>query len=322
MPPSVATAEVTAQFFGVPGVIQTASGKAKLKRLLAHFRSVSIVEAGGLDIEDPNEPLSVFFRKKSFNWQEEVGERERLFGKACGQFFESAGFDGSEALREDEDKEITGQSVEVGTSLFETDASYLQFLDTFIMITVSKAAFSHHSKGSPPVPLLCPYMKHLLHADTKLLTALQTRAHSKTPSNLTKGTSNLFRSHSFADVRTSRPRPGSSPKNASSRTDTGGVDIKKSNSVNDVSRMGIMPGVQNLGSSMMNLLPVLSWLSRWSVEGSSLPSSNFTSVSLSVADRQPTMRVRVSLPLLVNGLWLLQNVYWPWVSNKEVLVRH
>lgn len=315
LPPSAATAELTAQFFNDPDVVQTTSGRAKFKRLMAQFRGVSLREDGGLNEGETDEPLSVYYRKKCMDWEEELMERETLFGRVCDQFLEVD--DASEnATADDDDAARRGdQAVAVGTALFETQPSYFQFLDTFFMITVSKTVLTQHSKAPYPVPLLSSYSKHLLASDTKSLAVLQQKAHSDTPAKPIKGPSSLYRSQSFTDVRSSRSKPELPPSSLGS-----GVEIRRSSSLNDVTGLDSLPGIRTLGSLILEFLPSLTWLSRWSLEGSFLPSSNFD-VSISGANASnPVMRVHVPLPLLVNGLWLLQNVYWPWVSGTEVLV--
>lgn len=273
-------------------------------------------EDGGVNEEQPDEPLSVYYRKKCMDWEEELMEREKLFGKVCDQFFEVD--DASENATADEGGFVAGhgdQAGAVGTALFETQSSYFQFLDTFFMITVSKTVLTHHSKAPYPVPLLSSYSKHLLASDTKSLAVLQQKAHSDTPVKPIKGPSSLFRSQSFTDVRSSRSKPEPSPSSLGS-----GAEIKRSSSLNDVAGLDSLPGIRTLGSLMLELLPSLTWLSRWSLEGSSLPSSNFDLSIPGANESHPVMRVHVPLPLLVNGLWLLRNVYWPWVSDTEVVV--
>lgn len=283
---------------------------------MAQFRGVSAQDDGGSDDERPDEPLSVYYRKKCMDWEEELMEREKLFGKVRDQFFEVD--DASENATADDSVAVTrhrDQSVAVGSAAFETQPSYFQFLDTFFMITVSKTVLTHHNKAPYPVPLLAPYNKHLLASDTKSLAMLQQKAHSDTPAKPIKGPSSLFRSHSFTDVRSSRSKPEPPPSSLGS-----GVEIKRSSSLNDVARLGSLPGIRTLGSQLLELLPSLTWLSRWSMEGSSVPSSNFAVSIPGANDSHPVMRIHVPLPLLVNGLWLLQNVYWPWVSDTEVQV--
>ncbi|XP_078354068.1 uncharacterized protein LOC144638717 isoform X1 [Oculina patagonica] len=316
LPPSTATAELTAQFFNDPEVVQTASGRAKFKRLMAQFRGVSARDDGGSDDEHPDEPLSVYYRKKCMDWEEELMEREKLFGKVRDQFFEvddayeNATANDSIAVAKHGD-----QGVAVGSAAFETQPPYFQFLDTFFMITVSKTVLTFHNKAPYPVPLLAPYSKHLLVADTKSLAVLQQKAHSDTPAKPIKGPSSLFRSHSFTDVRSSRSKPEPPPSSLGS-----GAEIKRSSSLNDVAKLGSLPGVRTLGSQLLEILPSLTWLSKWSMEGSSVPSSKFDLSIPGASDSHPVMRIHVPLPLLVNGLWLLQNIYWPWVSDTEVQV--
>lgn len=331
MPPTVATAELTAQFFNDPEVVQTASGRAKFKRLMAQFRGLSVHDG-----EHSEEPLSVVYRKKCMDWEEELGEREKLFGKVCDQFF--AVNDASESVssngRTTDGRPTNGgaaplgpsdrgaavsrqdQPIAVGTAFFETQPSYFQFMDTFFMITVSKTVLAQHNKAPYPVPLLSSYNKHLLAADTKSLVALQQKVHSDTPAKPIKGASSLFRSQSFTDVRSSRSKPAEAPTPSSGS----GGDIKRSSSMNDVAKLGSLPGIQTLGSELLDLLPSLTWLGRWTMEGSSVPSSNFDLSTRGTKESLPVMRVQVPLPLLVNGLWLLKNVYWPWVSDAEVVV--
>ena len=314
LPPSTATAELTAQFFNDPDVVQTASGRAKLKRLMAQLRGVSVRDDG--DSERPDEPLSVYYRKKCMDWEEEMDEREKLFGKVSDQFVHVK--DASENVTTGEEAAVLMHGDEgllVGTALFETQPSYFQFLDTFFMITVSKTVLTHHSKAPHPLPLLSFYGKQLLASDTKSLAVLQQKTHSDTPARPIKGPSSLFRSQSFTDVRSSRPKPATTPSSMGS-----GTEIKRSSSLNDVANLGPLPGIRTLGSQLLELLPSLTWLSRWSMEGSSLPSSNFSLSAPGGNESHPVMRVNVSLPLLVNSLWCLQNVYWPWVSNTEVVV--
>jgi len=315
LPPSSATAELTAQFFNDPDVVQTTSGRAKFKRLMAQFRGVNLREDGELNEEQADEPLSVYYRKKCMDWEEELIDREKLFGRVCEQVFEVD--DASEKATADDSvvARLGDQALAVGTALFETQPSYFQFLDTFFMITVSKTMLTQHSKAPYPIPLLSPYSKHILASDTKSLAVLQQKAHSDTPAKPIKGPSSLFRSQSFTDVRSSRSKPEAPPSSLGS-----GMEIKRSSSLNDVAGLDSLPGIRTLGSLMLELLPSLTWLSRWSLEGSSLPSSNFERSVPGANESHPVMRVHVPLPLLVNGLWLLQNVYWPWVSETEVLV--
>ena len=282
---------------------------------MAQFRGVSLREDGGLNEEQSDEPLSVYYRKKCMDWEEELVEREKLFGRVCEQFFEVD--DASENATADEGVVARhgDQAVAVGTALFETHPSYFQFLDTFFMITVSKTVLTQHCKAPYPVPLLSSYSKHLLASDTKSLAVLQQKAHSDTPAKPIKGPSSLFRSQSFTDVRYSGTKPELPPSSLGS-----GAGIKRSSSLNDVAGLDSLPGIRTLGGLMLELLPSLTWLSRWSLEGSSLPSSNFDISTPGANESHPVMRVHVPLPLLVNGLWLLQNVYWPWVSETEVLV--
>ena len=324
MPPTIATAQLTAQFFNDPEVVQTASGRAKFKRLMAQFRGVTVQDGEGCE-----EPLSVVYRKKCMDWEDELGEREKLFGHIYYQFFSLN--DAHESLSthgRDADGSVAGtldeaaafvrensQALTVGAAFFETESSYFQFLDTFFMITVSKTVLAQQNKAPYPTPLLSAYRNHILAADTRALAVLQQRAHVDTPAKPIKGTSSLFRSQSFTDVRFSR----SKPEATAPMQGTGG-DIKRSSSMNDVAKLGSLPGVETLRTQLLDLLPSLTWLSRWTSEGSSLPSSNFDLAGRGSEESLPVMRIHVPLPLLVNGLWLLQNVYWPWVSNAEVVV--
>lgn len=331
MPLTVATAELTAQFFNDPEVVQTTSGRAKFKRLMTQFRGASVQDG-----EHSEEPLAVIYRRKCMEWEEELSEREKLFGKVSDQFFPVDGAHENVPTYERTSDERTAngraayggsfdegtavarhrnQVITVGTAPFETESSYFQFLDTFFMITVSKTVLAQPNKAPHPIPLLSSYSKHLLAADTKSLVALQQKAHSDVPAKPIKVSSSLFRSRSFTDVRSSRSKPDDPAPRL-----TTGTDIKRSNSMNDVAKLGSLPGIQTLGSLILDLLPSLTWLSRWTLEGSSLPSSNFDLSAGGSKESLPVMRVHVPLPLLVNGLWLLQNVYWPWVSNAEVVV--
>ena len=285
------------------------------------------------DGEQQEEPLSVLYRIKCMDWEEELCEREKLFGNVCDQFFavpdvnesvstkvrptdETASNDGATFGRDASAVTSHGdQAIAVGTASFETEPSYFQFLDTFFMITVSKTIMEHHSKAPYPIPLLSPYSKQLVAADKNSLVALQRKSPSETPAKPIKNSSSLFRSQSFTDVRSSRPN-----QEASTQSSWAGVDIKRSSSMNDVAKLGSLPGLQTLGNQILDFLPSLTWLSRWTLEGSSLPSSNFNHSTRGAKVSLPVMRVCVPLPLLVNGLWLLQNVYWPWISNAEVLV--
>ena len=331
MPLTVSTAELTAQFFNDPEVVQTTSGRAKFKRLMTQFRGASVQDG-----EHSEEPLAVIYRKKCMEWEEELNEREKLFGKVSDQFFPVDGAHENVPTYErtsderatngraayggsfDEGTAVAGQRnqvIAVGTAPFETESSYFQFLDTFFMITVSKTVLAQPNKAPHPIPLLSSYSKHLLAGDTKSLAALQQKAHSDTPAKPIKASSSLFRSRSFTDVRSSRSKP-----DVPAPSLTTGTDIKRSNSMNDVAKLGSLPGIQTLGCLILDLLPSLTWLSRWTLEGSSLPSSNFDLSAGGSKESLPVMRVHVPLPLLVNGLWLLQNLYWPWVSNAEVVV--
>lgn len=324
LPPTIATAQLTAQFFNDPEVVETASGRAKFKRLMAQFRGVTVHDGEGCE-----EPLSVVYRKKCMDWEDELGEREKLFGNIYYQFFSlndaqecpsthGRAADGSVPGILDEVAAFVRenpQALTVGAAFFETESSYFEFLDTFFMITVSKTVLAQQNKAPYPTPLLSTYRNHILAVDTRAFAVLQQRAHGAKP---IKGTSSLFRSQSFTDVRSSRSKPEATA--TAPKLGTGG-DIKRSNSMNDVANLGSLPGVETLRTQILDLLPSLTWLSRWTLEGSALPSSNFDLAGRGLAEESPpVMRIHVPLPLLVNGLWLLQNVYWPWVSNAEVVV--
>ncbi|XP_068726687.1 uncharacterized protein [Montipora capricornis] len=309
LPPTVATAQLTAQFFNDPEVVQTTSGRAKFKRLMALFRG-----ACASDGADGEEPLSVIYCKKCIDWAEELSEREELFGRVCDQFVlvdrgdDTVYFNGSAGRpfpRQD-------QLIAVGTALFETQSSYFEFLDTFFMITVSRTLLSQQNKASFPVPLLSYYSKHLLSSDTKSITVLRRKAHRDNPSQLVSRASSLFRTQSFTDLRSKPVIPAPNLRD--------GGEIKRSSSMNDLTKLDSLPGIKTLGSFILDLLPSLTWLSKWALQGSSLPFINFDISSRGSKKSLPVMRVHVPLPLLVNGLWLLQNVYWPWVSNAEVVV--
>lgn len=295
--PTVATAKLTAQYFNDPEVIQTTSGKAKFKRLMASFRGACVSDDTGQE-----EPLSVIYCKKCVDWAEEVSKQEELFGKVCDQFVF--------ICDEDDDVPLDDHTKAVGTSLFEMQPSYFEFLDTFFMVTVSKILLSQQNKPSSSVPILSSHKEHLISSDTKSIAVLRRKGQKETPVQLTSRASSLFRSQSFTDVRSKAdiipPSLGTSG------------EIKRSSSMNDVSKLDSLPGIQSLGSFILDLLPTLTWLSRWALQGSSLPSSNFG--SRGSEETLPVMRVHVPFPLLVNGLWLLQNVYRPWVSNAEVTV--
>lgn len=304
LPPAVATAELTAQFFDDPEVVQTATGTAKFKRLMAQFRGVSVQDGGG-----EHEPLSVFYRRISWEWKLKREEDEKLFGKDCDQFFAVPDASESSTSRyEDRDRAVR-------TASFETQPSYFQFLDTFFMITASKTVLLHHSKAPYPVPLLSSYSKRLLAADTNALIALQKKSHIDPSHKSVKVGSALSRSHSFTDVRSSRFRAGVSVESSEA-----GAEVKRSNSMNDITKLGSLPGLKTLGGQILDFLPSLTYLGRWTLEGSSLSLGSYDSGARAARESFPVMRVHVPLPLLVNGLWLLQNVYWPWVSNAEVLV--
>ena len=306
MPPSIATAEVTAQFFSDPDAIETASGKAKLKRLMSHFRSATLGEAGGIEDATSEQPLSVFYRQKCFEWEEEIAEKERLFGRAPHQLFTRPASDG---WRSDLESTECPTPPSVGSFGFETSAAYLKFLDTFFLITFLKTLCQRPS--NPCTPLLLPYASNLVAPEMKALTKLKNKADTE---GATKPphVSRLSRSQSFNDVRTSRPVSGIVRLQSEQLT-----DVKRSSSLGDVNKVGGTSGMQSLGKQILDFLPRLVWLSRWSTQSSS---SHSRLSFVGAGEGLSAMRVSVPLPLLVNCLWLLRNVYLAWACNTEVNV--
>ena len=301
MQPGLDSVDVAAQFFGDPDVIDTTAGKAKLKRLIARFRGMTLGEAHGMEGATADQPVSGLFRQKCSEWRKRVARRERIFGQAPKQPFS----------RDEEATAWGGTSV--GANDFETHAAYLKFLDTFFLVTFTKAV--NQQKSPPDAPLLLPFAKALVASDVAALAKLKSKAGAE-GSAKSAPSSRLVRSQSFTDVRTSKPSPATELSQLR-KPNKPAVDIKRSSSLGDVTKIGGMSGMETLGKEIVESLPKLVWLSRWSTE-SSPSQTRFGLVGTS--EGRATMRVNVPLPLVVNCLWLLRNVYSAWASNTEVRV--
>ena len=83
-------------------------------------------------------------------------------------------------------------------------------------------------------------------------------------------------------------------------------------------RLGAMSGFNSLGKDLLDLLPVLVWLNRWVYEGVTSAGSTFDVSTSAVSKIHPLMRVHVPLPLTINCMWLLKNIYFPWITREQV----
>lgn len=256
MQPSISTAQITAQYFPDPNLIPTTSGRAKFKRLMTQFRGITLREAGSIEEDNHDEPLSVFYREKCLEWEDEIKEREGLFHRVQEEVFP----------RENDDSDLPHGNTKpafttnkdtpcVGSLVFETSRSYLDFLDTFFIITFTKNAAEMTGQATTAIPLLLPYEKLFTFNETKSLKELQVKAAAEKEKKPPQDNS-LYRSQSCTDVRSNKPRqtPIRGP---------GQTDIRRASSMSDISKTSSNSGVAVLGSDLLDMLPRLAWLSRY-----------------------------------------------------------
>ncbi|XP_048582727.1 uncharacterized protein LOC5517350 isoform X2 [Nematostella vectensis] len=311
MTPSVTTAEITAQHFHDPDIIPTTAGKAKLKRLISRFRRVTLYDAGCDDAEDPDAPLSVYYREKCIQCEHDFIERRELFGPVQVKVFEREELADEYPISSNKISfKLNKERPQVGALMLESSSAYLGFLDTFFIIVVSKTSQYNQSLTTP---LLLAFEKVFTAPETKSLKEIQAKASTlKRKAPLPK--IGLIRSQSFADVRSSRPRARHLESPTASCVE-GPSDYKRSSSLNDLGKAGNTSGIAVLGAEIMKLLPKLVWLSRWSSQGSS---HTLDVTTLRTSEGRPVMKVQVKLQLLINSIWLMKNVYIPWQRDEKV----
>lgn len=261
MQPSIATAEITARHFPDPNLIPNTSGRAKFKRLMTQFRGISLREAGSIEEDNSDEPLSVFYRMKCVDLEDELKERHHLYGDVHNEIFSRVNIEDrlqSNVKSKSETLFNTSKNIpSVGATIFETSQAYLDFLDTFFLITFTKTAsqFPGQATTTSSVPLLLPYEKLFTFSENKALKELHDKAsvdkRKKTPGSF------LSRSQSYSDVRTSKP--GGKPY---LHLRDGQTDVKRSNSLNDITKATGNSGLVVLGNEIMEMLPNLAFLSR------------------------------------------------------------
>lgn len=129
------------------------------------------------------------------DWEEEMDEREKFFGKVCDQFFDIKEVFGNK-LVDDEVGVIMydGGGLVVGMVLFEMQLFYFQFLDIFFMIIVFKIVMIYYSKVIYFVLLLFFYNKQFLVLDIKLFLMLQQKIYNDILVRFIKGFFSFFRS--------------------------------------------------------------------------------------------------------------------------------
>ena len=238
-------------------------GRAKFKRLMSQFRGITLREAGSIEEENSDEPLSVFYREKCLEFEDELKDREQLFGRVQIEVFQ----------RENNDEDLPLGSAKppvsfttnkdlpcVGSTIFETSEVFLKFLDTFFMITFTKTAVEMTGQATTAIPFLLPYETLFTFNETKTLRELQIKAtadkHKKPPIE-----TSLHRSQSYTDVRSSKPSGRQSfSRNVSLHS--GQTDIRRCSSMSDVTKAGANSGFVVLGEDLMDVLPRLAWLSR------------------------------------------------------------
>ena len=97
----------------------------------------------------------------------------------------------------------------------------------------------------------------------------------------------------------------------------GGVEEDDNGDYVTLDRLGAVSGFDILGADLLDLLPVLVWLNRWVHESVSSAGSILDVSTSSISKTHSLMRVHVPLPLVVNSMWLLKNVYCPWTTKSQ-----
>jgi hypothetical protein len=266
MQPSIATAEITAQHFSDPNLIPSTSGRAKFKRLMAQFRGITLREAGSIEEDNSDEPLSVFYRMKCVEWEDELKERQRLYHDVQMEVFQRVNIEDelTNVKSKSQFSFSTSKNIPcVGAVIFETSQSFSYFLDTFFLITFTKTASQSNGQAAPTnsIPLLLSYDKLFTLYENKVLRDLQVKANVDKRKKFTAGTS-LCRSQSYTDVRSTKP--SSKPHLGRDVSVHGGLqtDIRRSSSMNDISKATSSSGIVVLGNEIIEMLPSLAWLSR------------------------------------------------------------
>ncbi|KAK3727848.1 hypothetical protein QZH41_001625 [Actinostola sp. cb2023] len=251
MQPSITTAQITAQHFPDSNLIHTTSGRAKFKRLMTQFRAITLREAGSIEEDNSDEPLSVFYREKCLEWEDELKERERLFNKVMIEVFQREINDDDLPHGSAKPTFLTNKDLPcVGSLVFETSQCYLEFLDTFFIITFTKTAEEMTGQATTAIPLLLPYEKLFTFTETKTLRELQVKTTVDKERKPPVETS-LYRSQSYTDVRSTKPRQSFSGVQTGIRRSSSMSDVNKANS-----------GIAVLGADILDMLPRLAWLSR------------------------------------------------------------
>ena len=215
-----------------------------------------------------------------------------------------------EELRK-KDKEIPENRLEKHPSHFETafefsnslsyqeDSAYLRFLDTFLLITVSKNITERDHQA---VPLILPYKKQLELVEISPYDR-QKESDARACKPVTHTSVAIQRSKSFQDVSRKAhgplPFPDCDKKDKRSR--------HRSNSLTDLQRVH----KSKLSEKLLAMLPRLVWLRKWcSVEEGHKANAN-----------HPVIRVQAPLSMIVNTLWLLENYYKDFVEAKGRCVK-
>ena len=122
------------------------------------------------------------------------------------------------------------------TFLFLEDPCYFEFLDTFFIITCPKPSSllqPQLNQSNDFIPVLLPFCEHFLGADLRTLSEIKRRKAADSTAKPVART-NLFRSHSFTDVRSSSLKPSRQP-DKKLRNDSDGA-VKRVSSLNDLQR--------------------------------------------------------------------------------------
>ena len=197
---------------------------------------------------------------------------------------------------------------------YQHDYAFLRFLDTFLLITLAKNITSEDYKKTP---LILPY-KDKPTLEVEIAAVAETPKTNRKLS--TKSNSGIYRSRSFQDVGNIRKKPRShllSPDNLESDKDT---PLYRSNSLTDLRRVKS----STLSAELQAFLPILLWLKRWCLieecqKGNQGVNKSYSFLNATVT---PTaIRVRLSLKLLVNTLWLMENYYKDFALAKGKCVR-
>ena len=289
LPLTTETVNLLAQYFHNPPPSLGLSTVEKLKRLTRKLRNVS----GPLGMGN-GEPLSVLYQEKC--------EERRKEAKAVPR---------NPAPEKPMDLET---AFEFCNSLaYQKDSAYLRFLDTFILITVSKNITERDHKK---VPLLLPYKNQLELVEISGNEQPNEKP-VRTPNVMSHTSLGVKRSQSFQDVK-KKTHGALLSSDGDEKNDKS--PLHRSNSLTDLRKVE----KSMLSGELRAMLPRLIWLRKWcSVkEGhTGNQGGNKSVLLLNRTTSHGAMRVQGSLKMIVNTLWLIENYYKDFVEAKGRCVK-